>query len=147
MAFRLLFWRRPTRETVGRHVRATALAVPGSTGVLPAISQPDDNLSRPDVAAESVVGAPPPLALVAPVSEVPRHVHGAPQSAPAEPWRIGPGSAEVPPGADHQVLSTPDVAGVALGFADGASVELHPDDPRVTSFRAAAAALLDAPKA
>ena len=27
---------------------------------------------------------------------------------------------------------------VALGFADGASVELHPDDPRVTSFRAAA---------
>jgi hypothetical protein len=39
------------------------------------------------------------------------------------------------------------VAGVALGFADGASVELHPDDPRVTSFRAAAAALLDAPKA
>jgi hypothetical protein len=37
-----------------------------------------------------------------------------------------------------------EVTGVALGFADGASVELHPDDPRVTSFRAAAAALLDA---
>jgi hypothetical protein len=36
---------------------------------------------------------------------------------------------------------------VGLGFADGASVELHPDDPRVTSFRAAAAALLDAHEA
>ena len=34
---------------------------------------------------------------------------------------------------------------VTLGFADGASVELDPDDPRVRTFRAAADALLDAP--
>lgn len=34
---------------------------------------------------------------------------------------------------------------VTLGFSDGASVELDPDDPRVRTFRAAADALLDAP--
>lgn len=34
---------------------------------------------------------------------------------------------------------------VTLGFADGASVALQDDDPRVRTFRAAAAALLDAP--
>ena len=36
---------------------------------------------------------------------------------------------------------------VTLGFADGASVALEADDPRVRTFRAAAAALLDAPRA
>jgi hypothetical protein len=36
--------------------------------------------------------------------------------------------------------------GVALGFADGGAVELDPDDPRVTSFRAAAAALMRTPE-
>jgi alpha-ketoglutarate-dependent taurine dioxygenase len=36
-------------------------------------------------------------------------------------------------------------AAVTLGFADGASIELAADDPRVRTFRAAAAALLDAP--
>jgi hypothetical protein len=34
-------------------------------------------------------------------------------------------------------------AGVALVFADGAQVELDPDDPRVRTFRAAAAALIE----
>ena len=34
---------------------------------------------------------------------------------------------------------------VTLGFSDGASVALSDDDPRVRTFRAAAAALLDAP--
>lgn len=38
-------------------------------------------------------------------------------------------------------------AAVTLGFADGASVALADDDPRVRTFRAAAAALLDQPRA
>jgi hypothetical protein len=44
-------------------------------------------------------------------------------------------------------LSVTDAANssVTLGFADGASVALGDDDPRVRTFRAAAAALLDAP--
>lgn len=37
------------------------------------------------------------------------------------------------------------ISSVTLGFADGASVALPGDDPRVRTFRAAAAALLDAP--
>jgi hypothetical protein len=36
-------------------------------------------------------------------------------------------------------------AGVGLVFADGASVQLDPDDPRVRTFRAAAAALMEPP--
>jgi len=43
--------------------------------------------------------------------------------------------------------STEAAASVRLGFADGATVDLDPDDPRVRTFRAAAAALLDAPRA
>lgn len=38
-------------------------------------------------------------------------------------------------------------AAVTLGFADGASVELEADDPRVRTFRAAADALLEGPHA
>ncbi len=48
----------------------------------------------------------------------------------------------VEPGAvDPSAL--PVLAGVSLGFADGAQVELAPDDPRTRPFRAAAAALLE----
>jgi hypothetical protein len=52
------------------------------------------------------------------------------------------------PAYDHLVATrpvpvTPPQAGVALGFADGARVDLAEDDPRVERFRAAAAALLD----
>jgi hypothetical protein len=39
----------------------------------------------------------------------------------------------------------PPPAGVGLVFADGASVELAADDPRVRTFRAAAAALVEPP--
>jgi hypothetical protein len=35
---------------------------------------------------------------------------------------------------------------VSLGFADGAQVDLDQDDPRVRTFRAAAAALLETPR-
>ncbi len=38
----------------------------------------------------------------------------------------------------------PHAPGVLLGFADGGSFELAADDPRVRTFRAAAAALLEA---
>ena len=148
MAFRLLFWRRPRPETAGRHVRATALAVPDSTSALGAPGPADDNQSAPDIAAETIPAAslpisPPP---VAPVCPEPQRV---PEVAPSVPVAPQPEAAStaVLPVADQQVPSATDAAAVALGFADGASVELHPDDPRVTIFRAAAAALLDAPKA
>ncbi len=147
MAFRLAFWRRPKPETAGRHVRATALAVPDSTGALAAPSQPDDSLTGRDIVTEPRVAAPQPVVPVARDSEEPQRVPGAPQSGPVEPQQADPGSPDVLPVAEPGVPSAPDVAAVALGFADGASVQLHPDDPRVTSFRAAAAALLDAPKA
>ncbi len=51
-----------------------------------------------------------------------------------------PASAPVPPTEDRIGSA------VGLGFADGASVELDSDDPRVRTFRAAAAALLDTPR-
>ncbi|MBI1377156.1 MAG: hypothetical protein GC157_06710 [Frankiales bacterium] len=55
---------------------------------------------------------------------------GADSPTPGE--RVPPGTPPAPAG-----------AGVRLGFADGAHVELAPDDPRLAGFRAAAQALLD----
>ena len=49
--------------------------------------------------------------------------------------------------ASSRTVTGPGEPAVTLGFADGASVALEPDDPRVRTFRAAAAALLDAPRA
>ncbi len=40
----------------------------------------------------------------------------------------------------------PVLTGVSLGFADGAHIELAPEDPRARPFRAAAAALLEVHK-
>ncbi len=48
------------------------------------------------------------------------------------------------PGAGDVAWDVP-LSSVGLVFADGASVELDPADPRVRTFRAAVAALLDAP--
>jgi hypothetical protein len=133
MAFRLLFWRRPRPAVAGRHTRATALPVPDSTGLL-ATGDATTGLDSA-VPVPIVVPVPAPTAGHLPTQDqVP-----APVEAPAEPP-----AAEVAEGPVDEGPRSPDTgAGVALGFSDGASVELHPDDPRVTSFRAAAAALLD----
>ena len=165
MAFRLLFWRRPTRTSAGRHARAAALPVPDSTGALVDPAQA--------VAADIDATVPVPVVVAALAaasrSEAPRPEPRAPADPAVTPARDTssvhdsstahePSTAlETPPPAREASSAVLDVvsplsapapaAGVGLGFADGASVELHPDDPRVTSFRAAAAALLDAHEA
>lgn len=70
----------------------------------------------------------------------------------------GPEAAPAAPGPDPQPVEVPAppsaqeprhedrASSVTLGFADGASVALADDDPRVRTFRAAAAALLDQPR-
>jgi hypothetical protein len=65
-----------------------------------------------------------------------------PAAVPAEP----PGP-DATAGEQHLVVPVPvaTAAGVGLVFADGASVELDADDPRVRTFRAAAAALMEPP--
>jgi hypothetical protein len=57
-------------------------------------------------------------------------------------------SGPVFPSAPVLDVAVPDVGGggVGLGFADGQSVQLSLDDPRVRTFRAAAAALLEPPR-
>jgi hypothetical protein len=60
-------------------------------------------------------------------------------SASLDPLVTGAGAAWAP------VVEPASVPGSTVGlvFADGDSVELDPDDPRVRTFRAAAEALLD----
>jgi hypothetical protein len=62
---------------------------------------------------------------------------------PAEPDPAEPGPAE--PGPVPAEPAAPPGA-VTLGFADGGTLALDPDDPRVRTFKAAAEALLEEPR-
>jgi hypothetical protein len=74
-------------------------------------------------------------------------VTGAAPLPPEEPFQARPPEPVAAPVAPPVRLDVPDAAtaGVALVFADGALVELDADDPRVRTFRAAAAALIEPP--
>jgi hypothetical protein len=65
-----------------------------------------------------------------------RHQRTLPAAVPPS----APASAAVPP----EVASPPVASLVTLGFADGGSVVLAPDDPRIPTFRAAVEAVLAA---
>lgn len=56
-----------------------------------------------------------------------------------------PDGPAIVPVLDEPVALAAPASSVGLVFADGASVELDPSDPRVRTFRAAVAALLDVP--
>jgi hypothetical protein len=135
MGLRLL---RRSPAPAGRHTRALpGPLVPGAAAALVASADHwEDGAGAPAVepvdadrtAEIPVVGGFPvgPLLL-----EVPAHDPvGRPAAEPTPP----------------DPLPEPEPAQVTLGFADGARVELHPDDPRVRTFRAAAAALVESPR-
>jgi hypothetical protein len=116
MGLRLARWWNRGGASAGRHVRVMpAASVPGAASTL-----------------VSSVSLDPIVTGVAPVLPEPHLPPRAPQ--PFE----GP---VVPPAARE--VSDVATAGVALVFADGARVELDADDPRVRTFRAAAAALIE----
>jgi hypothetical protein len=72
-----------------------------------------------------------------------RHV----RPEPGTPARADSVTAEPTASTDVDATPTPtaSIAAVALVFSDGASVELDADDPRVATFRDAAAAVLEHP--
>lgn len=137
-----LFGRRPRpAPPAGRHSRSFAgPSVPGAAASLVQQAASADALAA--AVAESAAQLPVPEAipdqgpvLAAVAAPAPPPPVGAQPPPPLPAWSA-PADAPVR-GAD---------APVTLGFADGASVELAADDPRVRTFRAAAAALLDAPR-
>jgi len=74
-----------------------------------------------------------------------RHVRVMP--APSVPGAASSlvSSVSLDPAVTGLAPATSAAGGVGLVFADGASVELAADDPRVRTFRAAAAALVQPP--
>jgi len=118
MRLRLRRWWHGSPVPAGRHVR-----------VLPVVSVPG--------AASTLVSRTPGQVAAADVGFAPA---SAPAGAPSPPT-AAEGESPAAPGVDP----APGAA-VGLVFADGQSVELGPDDPRVPTFRAAASALLDAPR-
>jgi len=118
MGLRLARWWNRGSASAGRHVRVMpAASVPGAASTL-----------------VSSVSLDPAVTGLAPVLPIPAAVL-------AEPQEAGTTSGEQLAMPDQMVT----VAGVGLVFADGASVELDADDPRVRTFRAAAAALMEPP--
>jgi hypothetical protein len=130
MGLRLLR-RRPA--PAGRHARAVpGPLVPGAAAALVASADPWVEAPATESGADSTA----PVTPVLPVAPVLLDVHQ-PVAAP--------GAAAPPPlAAEVPVVSS--YAPVSLGFADGAQVDLPADDPRVRTFRAAAAALLESPR-
>jgi hypothetical protein len=77
-----------------------------------------------------------------PVVAVPGAAATLVSSASVDPLVTGVPGIDPPAAAEPATQESPSTA-VGLVFADGASVELAADDPRVRTFRAAAAAVLD----
>lgn len=138
MGLRLL---RRGSAPAGRHSRAVpGPIVPGAAATLVAAADHwEDSSPQGPAYADVGVDATAPIAPVVsiPVAPVLLEVHAPPPSAPAEVL--------VPAVAPAPTAVSP--APVTLGFADGAQVDLDADDPRVRTFRAAAAALLETPRA
>jgi hypothetical protein len=145
MGLRLLRWWHRDPVPAGRHVRVLpVVGVPGAAATIVSSASLD-----PLVTGAAVPAAPPggpALTWPAP-ADPPAHVatEGRAPVLPAPgPDGRHDGVATESPGSDATPWDAP-VAAVGLVFADGASVELEADDPRVSTFRAAAAALLDPP--
>ncbi len=138
MGLRLL---RRGSAPAGRHSRAVpGPIVPGAAATLVAAADHWEDSAPPAPAyADSVGDATAPIAPVVsiPVAPVLLEVHAPPAPVPVV--------ALDPPVAAATTPASP--APVTLGFADGAQVDLDADDPRVRTFRAAAAALLETPRA
>jgi hypothetical protein len=120
--------RRPRRdEPVGRHSRVLPLpSVPGAAAALVTTTGTAGVVQADaETAAPSETTAP---------SETPAPVLAA---EPAEPPAPAPGAEPAEPVAS---------SAVTLGFADGGTLALDPDDPRVRTFQAAAQALLEEPR-
>jgi hypothetical protein len=136
MGLRLL---RRSPAPAGRHTRAVpGPLVPGAAAALVAAAEVWDRpvgTAYAEDALEATAPLPPvPSILVAPVLlEVP--------AAPV-PAAVPTADPLVEPAAAASAT-----APVSLGFADGARIDLEADDPRVRTFRAAAAALLEHPRA
>ena len=119
MRLRLPRWLRRPPAPQGRHLRGTVpVTVPGAASALVAAA------SEP-----LLVPVQPPVQQAAPLPDVP------PDAAAA---------AVADPAPSGQVLDTDGDGAptVSLGFADGEVHALPPDDPRLTSFQDAAAAVL-----
>ena len=128
MVMRLLGWLRRKPAHPGRHIRAmpssvmtgAAVTIVGSAALDPRVT-----------GVTGVTGLTTP---VAPVALVATEAEPRPDDVP---WpAVAP--------ADDQ--PAPLASAVTLGFADGASVVLDPDDPRLERFRAAAEAVLETPQ-
>ena len=138
MGLRLRRWWHRDPVPAGRHVRVLPVAsAPGAASTLVSAAGLDPRVTGV-VPLPSIVVAP---------QEVQRPAGADPRETGAE--RRDAGSVDLPtavvfapPGPGGRPDAVP-VAAVGLVFSDGASVELEPDDPRVRTFRAAAAALLD----
>ncbi len=132
--------RRPRRdEPVGRHSRVLPLpSVPGAAAALvtttgtAGVVQAD---AAPAPAAAAASELPGPAAADAPDVAAEVAEPGAPLPPPA------PEPADSPAAGEPAASSA-----VTLGFADGGSLALDPDDPRVRTFQAAAQALLEEPR-
>jgi hypothetical protein len=136
MGLRLL---RRGSAPAGRHSRAVpGPIVPGAAAALVAAADHwEDSAPQAPAYAESAADATAPIVPVVaiPVAPVLLEVHSAPPSVPVVEPTVASAAASASP------------APVTLGFADGAQVDLDADDPRVRTFRAAAAALLETPRA
>jgi hypothetical protein len=124
----------------GRHQRAVpGPLVPGAAAALVAAADHWEEAAVPAYAGAAATTQPAPVIPAAPVLlDVP----------PAAPAAAGGTPPLVPHGHVATATRTEQPVGgpVLLGFADGAHVELDADDPRVRTFRAAAAALLESPR-
>jgi len=124
MGLRLARWWNRGNASGGRHVRVMPTAsVPGAASTL-----------------VSSVSLDPLVTGFAPAPALPPE----PLAPPATSPELSPRAAPVTPPATAAPVD-PATAGVGLVFADGARVELDADDPRVRTFRAAAAALIEPP--
>lgn len=130
MRRRLLLWWRRDGIPAGRHVRVLpSAAVPGAAATIVASASLD-----PDVTGYARALEPPPAASLA--TWVP--------PAPGEVTDTGTALVLPAPGPDgRHDLVVHRAGAVGLVFADGDRIELDDADPRVRTFRAAVAALLD----
>ena len=120
MRLRLRRWWHGSPLPEGRHARVLpVVSVPGAASTL--VSRTPAQAAAADADADRAPASPPDGALPPPAAAL--------AASPASP------AVDPAPG-----------AAVGLVFADGQRVELGPDDPRVPTFRAAASALLDAPR-
>jgi len=119
MRLNLFRWLRRSPAPTGRHTRVMpSVTVPGAAAALVGMASLDPR----------VTGA----------------ADGLPWTEPEPAPAYAPAAPEVSPAV--AVLDSPlepPSAAVTLGFADGASVALERDDPRVLTFRAAVEAVLE----